>query len=137
MISIFRSSYLFAFTIFVGMSAPVLAEEYLTGEKLRELLVGNTVTGTYMVEGVQVIWHEYMSADGALHWADENGYESGGRWEIRDDGCSYANYDDGNGDGCYYYKDNGDGSFSVKRPDANAPPGTQKILSGNPKNLGK
>jgi hypothetical protein len=41
--------------------APAMANEHLSGEDVRSLFVGNTATGTYDVEGVQVAWYEFMA----------------------------------------------------------------------------
>jgi uncharacterized protein (DUF885 family) len=109
----------------------------LSGNELRERVVGNTVTGTWAPEGSPVKWWEYQNPDGTLVWIDEFGDRYTGTWDIREDGCSFSRYEGGEGDGCYYYLDNGDGTLTVIRPDPNDPPGLQTVLEGDPRNLAR
>jgi hypothetical protein len=48
-------------SIYFLLIAPAMANEHLSGEELRNFFVGNTATGTYDVEGVQVAWYEFMA----------------------------------------------------------------------------
>jgi uncharacterized protein (DUF885 family) len=109
----------------------------LSGEKLRARLIGNTLTGYWEPEGEPVEWWEYEHPDGRAIWIDEFGERVEGRWEIRDDGCSFTDYGEGEaGSGCYYYLDNGDGTLTAIRPNPNDPPARQLILEGDTKGLG-
>jgi hypothetical protein len=109
--------------------------KYLNGKQLRKLLIGNTPTGTYPVEDAQVKWFSFNAPTGILYWIDEFGNQFDGTWDITDDGCYFLDFDDTDeGDGCYYYIDNGDGSYTVTRPSSDIP-GLQTIRKGNPLNL--
>jgi hypothetical protein len=118
----------------VGSNTPA-EPQHLTGEQLRKLLVGNTETGTYPVDGEQVHWHNFTAPNGLLHWIDESGKQFDGIWDITDNGCYFMDFNTTDeGDGCYYYMDNGDGSYTVTRPSSDIP-GLQTILKGNPQNM--
>ncbi|MFT5769717.1 MAG: hypothetical protein ACI9H8_001698 [Lysobacterales bacterium] len=126
----------FEFLQGLGTSAGTPEEhQYLNGKQLRKLLVGNTSTGTYPVDGVPVRWHDFTAPNGNLYWIDEYENQFDGTWDISENGCNFLDFSDTDeGDGCYYYIDNGDGSFTVIRPSSDVP-GLQTILKGNPQKL--
>ena len=91
---------------FLTMSCAVTGErvtgERLTSEELLNVLVGNTEEGKIDIRGTMTTYVEFYRKDGIIIGRDEGKYK--GKWEIRENGCAYANYDDTDEyDGCYYY----------------------------------
>lgn len=105
------------------------AEDRLSADQVRDLLVGNTETGH--TDGAP--YSEYLSPDGRIKgkWQNDR-YE--GSYEILPDGCLSIDYDDGSEyDGCYYIEEAKPGEYRILYPSGKR--GKIKILTGNPGNL--
>ena len=113
---------------------PVAAGEQLTGEALKEALVGNTVYGTYMRAGTtqKTEFVEFMSDDGNIV-SKEQGVRYVATYEIDADGC--VNIDYGSRyDGCLRYEYTSGDKYIVATPYGQNLSVT--IVKGDPENLG-
>lgn len=115
------TSFLFVLAVATCSSfAPgAAAGERLTSEELREVLVGNTESGYYKYESPNytksVPYSEYYAPDGSIRGVDRwQKYD--GRWEVRDEGCFYRDYDGSDYDGCSYYYRESDNEYRVDSP---------------------
>ncbi|MCZ7599546.1 MAG: hypothetical protein M5U09_19920 [Gammaproteobacteria bacterium] len=105
------------------------AEDRLSADQVRDLLVGNTETGTYRWRAVLGIPVARRKNQGK--WQNDR-YE--GSYEILPDGCLSIDYDDGSEyDGCYYIEEAKPGEYRILYPSGKR--GKIKILTGNPGNL--
>ena len=104
------------------------SEEYLSAEEVRELVVGNTLSGYW--DGAK--YYEYYASDGTLKGIIQ-GEKYDGTYEIRDDGCLYADYEGVDDDGCFYTLSVENSKLTVRDPRGEKAEETLHV--GNPKSL--
>lgn len=113
-----------------GTLSTAIAGEPLTGEKLRMLVVGNTEQGQYRDKGKAYTYWAFYRKDGKIKGKDNSGKYSG-KYEIKADGCLYADYDHGKeDDGCYYYEHVSGKTYGVEGPNDFA--SVVEIFEGRP-----
>ena len=127
--NIFATNIFFSILLTIASNGLFAAEEWLSADQVRELLVGNTEKG--YTDGVP--YTEYVSPDGRIKgkWKDDP-YE--GSYEILADGCLSIDYDDGNDyDGCYYFEEYKSGKYRIVYPSGKKE--KIKVLESNSDNL--
>ena len=100
-------------------SAHDSSKEYMSAEDVRQSLLGHTFYGVFIdpVSGEARKYSSYNSPEGIAYYHDDSGHEERAAVMVRDDGCYYGNWELGDEfDGCYYYQDNGDGTFTEYTP---------------------
>ncbi len=109
-----------------------LPDSVLQGEALRTLIADSTQIGEYQDQGKWVSFAEYFSPDGQIRGAD--GHETWtGRWEVREGGCVYSDYEGTQADSCYYYARKSWDEYFIIRADGSRT--IVRIVGGNPKGL--
>lgn len=128
-VSIVVFGILFSISLATASNGVFAAEERLSADQVRDLLVGNTEKG--YTDGVP--YTEYVSPDGRIKGKWKNA-PYGGSYEIRADGCFFIDYDEGNDyDGCFYFEEYKTGKYKVIYPSGKKE--KIKILEGNSDNL--
>ena len=123
-------------SITLGFYSYSFAGEIIGSAELRRLFIGNTVHPTYIYKNKKIDVWEYFHKDGTLYILDGKYGKNIGKWEIRDDGCFYSNYDSSDKyDGCYYYEHDSGNIYRFHRPWSDEI-GSEELLQGNPKQLG-
>jgi hypothetical protein len=109
-------------------------QEYMSAEEVRQSVVGHTFYGIFIQDGKELSYSSFASPNGKAYYLDETGYREGGALIVRDDGCAFVNWEAGDEfDGCYYYKDNGDGTLTELTPGNRME--TIRVVPGDPGNL--
>ena len=116
-----------AVCVFIGIAHG--ADETLSADRVREILVGNTEKAH--TNGVPYV--EYYTVEGEVKGKMQGSIYSG-VYEIRQDGCVYIDYDEGaEYDGCYYLVEFKKGRYQVVYPSGKKE--KIKLLEGNPERL--
>ena len=114
--------------ILMALSASALAGTPVSGEKLKQLASGNTVTLYSVVRNETV--QNYYAADGtALFFRSDDGKKMTGTWRVTDSG-EWCVHWSGNKDRCGLLLDNGDGTYD-RQEDGSIRSVWKKIESGN------
>ena len=109
-------------------------QEYMSAHEVRQSLVGHTFYGVFIQDGASLKYSAYNSPEGISYYRDETGHEESAAVMVRDDGCFFGNWELGDEfDGCYYYQDNGDGTFTEYTPSNRVD--TITVVPGDPENL--
>lgn len=105
------------------IAAPVLAAGTLSGEAIRERVIGNTVTGS--MSGSEQGYVEFYAEDGTIRG---EGYT--GAWRVEDDRMCFAYGEDPAT--CYAVAAEGEGLRWMREGET---VGTGTIIEGNPRGL--
>ncbi len=112
------------------------SKEYMSAEEVRQSLIDATFYGVFidLMSGEARKYSAYNSPEGISYYRDETGHEESAAVMVRDDGCFFGNWELGDEfDGCYYYQDNGDGTFTEYTPSNRV--NTITVVPGDPENL--
>lgn len=111
--------------------------EILLSDQLHEIFVGNSVHGGYTDNGEIVEIWEYFHENGMIYGRDSTYGDFRAKYELRDGGCFYSDYDESNKyDGCYYYVHESGNKYAYHRPWSDEM-GHEELVEGNPERLGE
>lgn len=96
--------------VFFASSGAVMGQEVLDGEKIRDVLVGNTLQADYQEAGeCRHTFFEYFSEDGKIYGQDKRAEQASGytryvgEWEVKDgEFCTNVGY--GHRGGCSVFE---------------------------------